>query len=82
MQVEFIHLFKQRNAYNTGHPLGYQSEQRTGLGLTSLPLAPRTVNDTKLEHSDGTILISRHDTDLLLYQDAEKRKNPGVSMAP
>jgi len=34
MQVEFTHLFYNEMHTKLGHPLGYQFEQRTGLGLT------------------------------------------------
>jgi hypothetical protein len=46
MQVEFTHLFYNEMHTKLGHPLGYQFEQRTGLGLTDflnpLPGGPRS----------------------------------------
>jgi hypothetical protein len=61
MQVEFTHLFYNEMHTKLGHPLGYQFEQRTGLGLT---LSTSDSKRHEARHSDGTILISRHDTDL------------------
>ena len=75
MQVEVTHLFSTTKCIQTGHPLGLSVAQRTGLGLTRLPLTPRTVTRYEARH-ERAILVLYSNTML------KNGKNPGVSMAP